>query len=99
MNIVGYLKKRSRVFTHRKPHLDLVIALITVPVLLTVLFTNVLNLQNKSKTITPAESKPIIIKENVAPAVNTTPIIKTEKIIQTDSPVSYTHLRAHETVL
>lgn len=86
MDIVGYLRKVSKGFTHRKHHLDLVIALITVPVLLTVLFTNVLNLQRNSKN-TEAEqnTKPIIIKEDSS-NTNTAPVVKTEKIIQTDSP-------------
>jgi hypothetical protein len=85
MDIVGYLRKISRGFTHRKHHLDLVIALITVPVLLTVLFTNLLNLQNKKNADTKQDNKPIIIRENSS-NVNTTPVVRTEKIIQTDSP-------------
>ena len=86
MDIVGYLRKISRGFTHRKHHLDLVIALITIPVLLTVLFTNLLNFQNKSKNAdSEQKTTPIIIKED-SQGTNTSPVVKTEKIIQTDSP-------------
>lgn len=82
MDIVGYLRKVSKGFTHRKHHLDLVIALITVPVLLTVLFTNLLNLQRNTKN---TNAEPIIIKEGSS-NTDTTPVVRTEKIIQTDSP-------------
>ena len=53
----------------KKHHLDLVIALLTIPVLLTVIITNLWNFQKNSKdgpTPTPGPSKEIIIK--TAPA-------------------------------
>lgn len=84
MVMVNYLRKILKGFSQRKHNLDLVIALITIPVLLTILITNLLNLQNKSKTTTEPEAKQIIIKED-ASGNNPAPSVITEKIIQVDS--------------
>jgi len=62
------MKKIKKLFSGlpgKKNHLDLIIALLTIPVLLLVIFTNVMNFQKSSKDTpspTPIASKEIIIQ-------------------------------------
>jgi hypothetical protein len=66
-------RKTKKIFAKlhgKKHHLDLIIALLTIPVLLTVITTNLLSLQKNSKnfpTPTPAPAKEIIIQTATAP--------------------------------
>ncbi|MCL4354403.1 hypothetical protein M1349_02930 [Patescibacteria group bacterium] len=87
----------------RKHHLDLIIALLTVPVLLTVIITNLLNLQKNSKgnpAPTPASSKEIIIQKDAQvvaqPVKNAVvPVSNCKKVV---GPISISYPAEGQTV-
>lgn len=70
MNPFKKLKNAISNLPNRKNHLDFFTALLSVPVLLTVIITNVLNLQKNNKPTTPTDTpvkneKPIVIENKV----------------------------------
>jgi len=67
------LKTWFRGLPGKKQHLEFFTALLTIPVLLTVLISNISNLQNQKKTTTPAPT-PLIERIVITqPAANTLP--------------------------
>ena len=88
----------------RKPHIEFVTALLTVPVLLTVLVANILSLRNKDKNTAPAPTpslQKIIIQEPTAKAtresalVNPSPASSCKKEV---GPISITSPLENETI-
>jgi len=90
----------------KKHHLDLIIALLTIPVLLTVILTNAMNFQKNSKNTpspTPAQTKEIIIQ--TAPAGTqagtqatknpVTPVVNCKKLV---GPISISFPSEGQTV-
>ncbi len=76
------IKKWFTKLVNRKHFLDFVVATLTIPVLLTVLITNIMNLQAKNKTEEKSNEKQIIIKNE---GLNNPPTGTPEKVVITPS--------------
>ena len=66
MNYIKYKRRTSKFFEHsrkvfRKNHLDFITALLSIPVLLSVIILNYSNLHPKTANVTPTPSEKIIV--------------------------------------
>lgn len=100
--MIKRLKRSLSKLIGRKHHIDFIVAILSIPVLLTVIVTNVMNLQNKSKTgptPTPGVQKVIIQAPTTAPAkaqiVKTIPVANCKKEV---GPISISFPEERETV-
>lgn len=101
MNLFHRIKTWVKQLPNKKHHLDFIAALLSIPVLLTVVTTNIINLQNKSKPqeTTTKQEKPIIIQNQDQPkftpkATDATPSVCKKEV----GPISISYPEENQTV-
>src|SRR5258708_3761435 len=79
------LKDRLKTLSEKKPHLDFIAAVLTIPLLALTLYLNVANLKNKTAPVTPTPQPAVTIIEK-----NNTPQVVIPKVITAAQPTANT---------